>query len=206
MEELISKKELLELTGISYGQLYRWKRKNLIPEDWFMKKSSFTGQETFFPKDKILDRLKQIMDMKEDVSLDDLAERFSPSMPEEMIISGEDIARRNIVSKDIFTLYTNMYPGKKEFNFQDLLYMEMVSELIEKRKLSLEDAEKAIRIVADNYSELKDKDPAISIFRKLGVTMVFLHRSEGYLKADVDAVVSGYSLRTAVENLKHRLG
>ncbi len=30
---LISKRELLELTGISYGQLYRWKRKNLIPEE-----------------------------------------------------------------------------------------------------------------------------------------------------------------------------
>lgn len=48
--ELISKKELLPLTNISYGQLYRWKRKNLIPEDWFIKKSVSTGQETFFPK------------------------------------------------------------------------------------------------------------------------------------------------------------
>jgi hypothetical protein len=51
-ENLISKKELLEITGISYGALYRWKRKNLIPEEWFIKKSTFTGQETFFPKDK----------------------------------------------------------------------------------------------------------------------------------------------------------
>jgi DNA-binding transcriptional MerR regulator len=206
MEDLISKKELLELTGISYGQLYRWKRKNLIPEDWFIKKSSYTGQETFFQKDRMLERVKQIMEMKDDVSLDDLAERFSPSMPEEMVISGEDIKLRNIVSKDILALYTNMYQGKKEFTFQDLLYMEMVSELIEKRNLSLEDAEKAIRIVSENYGELKDKDPAISIFRKLGVTMVFLHRSDGYLKADVDAIVSSYSLRTAVENLKHKLG
>ena len=51
--ESISKKELLELSKISYGQLYRWKRKNLIPEEWFIKKSTFTGQETFFPKEKI---------------------------------------------------------------------------------------------------------------------------------------------------------
>ena len=28
----ISKKELLELYGISYGALYRWKRMGLIPE------------------------------------------------------------------------------------------------------------------------------------------------------------------------------
>jgi len=53
MEE-ISKKDLLILTGISYGQLYRWKRKGLIPEDWFIKRASFTGQETYFPKDLYL--------------------------------------------------------------------------------------------------------------------------------------------------------
>lgn len=28
-ENLISKKELLKLTDISYGQLYRWKRKKI---------------------------------------------------------------------------------------------------------------------------------------------------------------------------------
>ena len=31
-EELISKKELLETFGISYGALYRWKRMGLIPK------------------------------------------------------------------------------------------------------------------------------------------------------------------------------
>lgn len=78
--DLISKKDLLELTGISYGQLYRWKRKNLIPEDWFVRKSTFTGQETFFPKEKILERINKIQTMKEDLSLDELANMFSPSV------------------------------------------------------------------------------------------------------------------------------
>ncbi len=60
-EELISKKEILDMTGISYGQLYRWKRKELIPEEWFIKKSSYTGQETFFPREKIINRINKIM-------------------------------------------------------------------------------------------------------------------------------------------------
>ncbi len=80
--ELISKKDLLELTGISYGQLYRWKRKMLIPEDWFIRKSTFTGQETFFPKEKILVRIDKIKDLKEDASLDELADILSPSPAE----------------------------------------------------------------------------------------------------------------------------
>ena len=67
-DELISKKELLALTKISYGQLYRWKRMNIIPESWFIKKSMPTGQETFFKKDKILERIETILSMKDDIS------------------------------------------------------------------------------------------------------------------------------------------
>ena len=59
-QELISKKDLLELYEISYGALYRWKRKGLIPEDWFIKKSTVTGQETFFPKALICERVELI--------------------------------------------------------------------------------------------------------------------------------------------------
>jgi DNA-binding transcriptional MerR regulator len=78
--EYISKKELLMITGISYGQLYRWKRENLIPEEWFVKKSSFTGQETFFPKDKILQRIKTIQQLKDSYPLEDLARMLSPEL------------------------------------------------------------------------------------------------------------------------------
>ena len=72
-DKLISKKDVLRTTGISYGQLYRWKRKGLIPEDWFIRRATFTGQETFFPRDKILTRIEQIKRMKEVHPLDDLA-------------------------------------------------------------------------------------------------------------------------------------
>ena len=61
-ENLISKKQLLEKYSISYGALYRWKRKGLIPEDWFIKKSTATGQETFFPKDLITERVEMIIE------------------------------------------------------------------------------------------------------------------------------------------------
>ena len=43
-EDLISKKELLERYGISYGALYRWKRMGLIPESWFLRRSTPSGQ------------------------------------------------------------------------------------------------------------------------------------------------------------------
>lgn len=75
-EELISKKELLERYGISYGALYRWKRKGLIPEEWFLKKATVTGQETFFPKELICERVELIQSQKDDFSLDELSKQF----------------------------------------------------------------------------------------------------------------------------------
>ena len=75
--ELISKKELLGLYDISYGALYRWKRKGLIPEDWFIKKSTVTGQETFFPKKLICERMELIKKQKDDVSLEELSKLIS---------------------------------------------------------------------------------------------------------------------------------
>lgn len=76
----ISKKELLEMFSISYGALYRWKRMGLIPEDWFIRRSTSTGQETFFRRDQILPRMEQILDRS--ASLEDLANKINPTAEE----------------------------------------------------------------------------------------------------------------------------
>ena len=76
-EDLISKKELLERYGISYGALYRWKRMGLIPESWFLKRSTPTGQETYFHEKQICLRVERILKSKERVSLDVLAEELA---------------------------------------------------------------------------------------------------------------------------------
>lgn len=100
--ELISKKELLEKYSISYGALYRWKRKGLIPEDWFIKKATVTGQETFFPKALICERVELILNQKEDFSLDDLSKQFSEEAEEKSF------------------LILNTVFGEKRFNFSDI--------------------------------------------------------------------------------------
>ena len=76
----ISKKELLEMFGISYGALYRWKRMGLIPEDWFIRRSTSTGQETFFRREQIIPRMEQILDRR--ASLEDLANKINPTKEE----------------------------------------------------------------------------------------------------------------------------
>lgn len=70
--DLISKKELLQQYGISYGALYRWKRMGLIPEDWFLRRSTPTGQETFFYRGQICPRV-ELIQSRRDLSLEELA-------------------------------------------------------------------------------------------------------------------------------------
>ena len=79
----ISKKDLLSETGISYGQLYRWKREGLIPEEWFVKRPSFTGQETFFPRERILERIGKILDKKDEQSLEDIRRELAGEYSDE---------------------------------------------------------------------------------------------------------------------------
>ncbi|GEM_PF-275533 len=74
-DELISKKELLEKYGISYGTLYRWRRLGLIPDEWFIRRSTYTGQETFFPRELVCARVELILENRDETSLEELARR-----------------------------------------------------------------------------------------------------------------------------------
>jgi hypothetical protein len=93
-ENLISKKDVLLQTDISYGQLYRWRRKGLIPEAWFVRRSTFTGQETFFPRDKILERIERVKAMKDTHPLDDLADVITQEVNAKVRVTLDCGARR----------------------------------------------------------------------------------------------------------------
>jgi DNA-binding transcriptional MerR regulator len=91
LDDLISKKEVLQTYGISYGALYRWKRMGLIPEDWFLRKSTSTGQETFFRRTQICPRVELILAREQGISLEELAQQLShkaeaPRKPHTLIL------------------------------------------------------------------------------------------------------------------------
>ncbi|KAA6465708.1 DUF4004 family protein [Bacillus cereus] len=171
--DLISKKDLLELTGISYGQLYRWKRKNLIPEDWFVRKSTFTGQETFFPKEKILERIDKIQTMKEDLSLDELANMFSPSV-REILLTKEDILRKEIASEPVLQFFIEQTNKTAEFQFVDILYVYMSEELLQSGEISLEEGKMVLQVLRENYETIKHKTCDLIVVRKLGISTCLL--------------------------------
>lgn len=127
-ENLISKKEVLELTGISYGQFYRWKRKGLIPESWFIRKSTFTGQETFLPRAKVLERIDKIHSLKDEHSLEELAKVLAPE------VSGRDFSAEEIdelswISDEVRTFYKEFRSETGGYMFHEVLFLTVIEEL-----------------------------------------------------------------------------
>ncbi|MGG1398180.1 YhbD family protein [Bacillus salipaludis] len=204
-EELISKKELLELAGISYGQLYRWKRKDLIPEDWFIRKSTFTGQETFFPKEKILDRINKIQTMKENLSLDELADMFSPNISD-LNLTKDDLIKRNIVSETVINFYLKIENGSLQFNFSRMLEVFVLEKLLQSGEINLEEGKMVLQVLKDQATMIKQKSAELVITRKLGVSScLLLINTESFHFERGMKIVAQLSLMACMEEMKSKL-
>lgn len=150
---LISKKDLLAITGISYGQLYRWKRERLIPEEWFIKQSSYTGQETFFPREQILSRVKSILELKDNYSLEDLAKLLSP---ETSVVQIDRNALMNIseINQQLLNRMNEAF-GREQFDFFDVALTVGISQSAEK-----------LGLTGDQAVELLNKSISPALARK----------------------------------------
>lgn len=173
-EELLSKKELLILTGISYGQLYRWKRQNLIPESWFIKQSSFTGQETFFPKDKILERIRMIIALKDQYSLEELAGLLSPTSTNK-IYKSEDMKALQLIDPSVISLFER-YFGKNEFAFLELLFMLLFDKM--KGQFQAADLEDALKTIKRWFVDMKGTSYRLSVFQRNSQMFMMLRQHE----------------------------
>lgn len=150
----ISKKDLLKETGISYGQLYRWKREGLIPEAWFIKKSSYTGQETFFPREKILNRIKAIQQLKDKYSLEELANMLAPEITNRTFTE-EDLEKFEEIDVDVAACFMD-HMEKDEFTFVEILIMMTLSEWRLKEGIPYEELEMLIQSMLKNLIIMKD--------------------------------------------------
>lgn len=171
MEELISKKELLELTGISYGQLYRWKRKNIIPEEWFIKKSVPSGQETFFPRTRILERIDAIVNMKDEASLDDLAKMFSTEM-EHTILDVEKLIQTHLLSNECMMLYKQA-TGKGEItSIESIIGAKLFKNEVMTSHITLDEGKILDAFITKHYEQLNGEMARVYLLRNMGMPIV----------------------------------
>jgi len=203
-EELISKKEILDMTGISYGQLYRWKRKELIPEEWFIKKSSYTGQETFFPREKIINRINKIIDLKDDMPLDDLAVMFT-NKPKVDDVSEEYLIEKEIIREETLPIYKDIFREKEEYNFKDVLLMDILQREFDLGKLTISEIEIILKLINKEYKNIEEKDGTLYIIRRLGIGICVVAYREKIIVDDGSKIIGEINIKNIIENLKMRL-
>ena len=205
-QELISKKDLLTLTGISYGQLYRWKRKDLIPEEWFIRKSTFTGQETFFPKIDILERIDKIQRMKENVSLDDLANMFSP-VSDAYKFTKEDLLNKKLISQTVIEFYLRQVKVYQEvFDFDHMVAMYVLGKLLQSGDMLLPEGQMVIQLIQDRYFPAENKNMLLVLIRKMGVSSCLIAEKTSSLYFDGETkVVAQIDFLQMVEELKTKI-
>lgn len=121
---MISKKDLLKEMNISYGQLYRWKREGLIPDEWFIKQSVSTGQETFFKRSLIIPRIEQILSLKDKYELQEINKLFTENNDKQNFKARDVILIEEI---DPFVLKTFL-SNKKHLTITELAFIYIFSK------------------------------------------------------------------------------
>jgi DNA-binding transcriptional MerR regulator len=204
--ELISKKDLLQLTGISYGQLYRWKRKGLIPEEWFVRKSTFTGQETFFPRDKVIARIERIQSLKEeDISLDDIAEAVTPDLTG-VSLSPEEAVARGVISAAALEVFSARRPEAESLRYGELLSAYVTDQLLKTGEVTVDEGALVLATLEEGHEACKGRECDIVLVRKMGVAMCLIAPSTAEIVFDGGAkLLARINLQEATEALGARL-
>jgi DNA-binding transcriptional MerR regulator len=205
--EMISKKELLVSAGISYGQLYRWKRKGLIPEEWFVRKSTFTGQETFFPREKVLARIEKIKSMKdEDASLDEIADAVSPNLGEVSMTIAE-VRERGLVSPEAADLFAEKVCDCDEpLVFGEVVSLSALDSLLKTGEVSLDEGRVVLDALQENYPAFEGKPADLLFVRRMGLSTAMLITSDAEVRFDKAArVVARVNLSESAEALRARI-
>ena len=186
----ISKKYLLKTTGISYGQLYRWKREGLIPEEWFVKRSSPTGQETYFPQEKILKRIHAIQQLKDSYSLEELARILTPEVSNRLFCE-EDLEHFDELDIDVAADFMDAM-SKDSFVFLEVLVMIALSQAMVDSAITEEERTHAVSFLSKRMSELHSADYVLELLQAQGHLYVLLKKegSEVYLDDGLVAIRS----------------
>jgi len=180
--DLISKKELLQQTGISYGQLYRWKREKLIPEEWFIKQSSFTGQETFFPRELILPRVLAILENKDKYSLTELSRMLSPDTAP-ALIDGKALVQIEEIAQDL--LPTILYHVQKEsYDLFDLALFTAISRAAEQLAATDSEQRRTLAERAVSITGLRQLETVLTLFRAGDTYHAMLSRADAPFSLD----------------------
>ncbi len=199
--EEIAKKDLLRKAGISYGQFYRWKRMGLIPESWFRRRSTFTGQETFLPRKKVMERIQRIQQLKDEHPLERVAQLLSPDVVRRGYAS-DDVERMDWITPRCRELLLPL-SADGSVGFLEVLCLTVMERLLATGQLSDEQVRQGGAAILNRFDALVDAvgERHLSVIASGGATVVLLHTDRCVCDEDC-TVLAEISLDHVIEEIK----
>ena len=164
--------------------------RGLIPEEWFVKRSSPRGQETYFPQEKILKRIHAIQQLKDSYSLEELARILTPEVSNRLFCE-EDLEHFDELDIDVAADFMDAM-SKDSFVFQEVLVMIALSQAMVDSAITEEERTHAVSFLSKRMSELHSADYVLELLQAQGHLYVLLKKegSEVYLDDGLVAIRS----------------
>lgn len=138
--------------------------------------------------------------MKEDLSLDELADMFSPNVAS-TAVSKSEITGRGIVSPMALQVYTEQMGDAEAFSFEKLLHIYVLDRLLQSGDMSLEEGMMLLQLLRDHYGKFEGKDCDLMLVRKMGISTLLLVSSPEEICVDSGTkIVTRLSPPTASKN------
>lgn len=138
--------------------------------------STYTGQETFLPREQILSRVRSILELKDRYSIEEMAKIFSPETVPVGILP-QELAQFEEIDKEFLKLLPESYP-KERYKFLDLVFFAALSHCIGKNGFSPHDAAELISRANASVFTLHSVDRVLLLFSCGGEYHVALCRDE----------------------------
>lgn len=148
-----------------------------------MKQSAFTGQETFFPREKMLKRVEAIQALKDDLSLEEIAKLLSPELSDRLF-QNEDLTAIDELDKSVVESF-NKQLGKNTFTYFEVLLMQAFSIFKnESEELPESELNSMILSVKDWFRHISGTSYTLVFLEKGGCMYVMIHQLQAQVLMD----------------------
>lgn len=104
----------------------------------------------------ILSRIHNIVNMKDGLSLDEMADKLSDKASfEKVSVTAKEIIERNIVSTTTLRKFGESLGDESKYTFEELVHLFAVDRLLSAGEMSMEEAELLFRTLQEKVSRLE---------------------------------------------------
>ena len=152
-----------------------------------MKRSSPTGQETYFPQEKILKRIHAIQQLKDSYSLEELARILTPEISNRLFCE-EDLEHFDELDIEVAADFMDAM-SKDSFVFLEVLVMIALSQAMVDTAITEEERTHAVSFLSKQMSEMHSADYVLELLQAQGHLYVLLKKEDSEVYLD-DALVA----------------